>query len=147
MSIAATVTVQGAKTNNNAAPGATNVGTLPCVATAVAPSHTEGNQVGCSTNLAGSERFISQTVTLSATGQQAVTAVATALPANSGREVCIKVVSSGTQTVFYGIAGVTTATGQELLPGEKFCAPVSNSSQFVVIAGGAGSTVSFEVYN
>ena len=147
VSIAATVSVQGVKSNNAVVPGATNIGTLPCVATTVAPAYTDTFQVGCSTNLVGSTRIISQTVTLSTTGQQAVTAVATALPANSGREVCIKVVSSGTQTVFYGIAGVTTATGQELLPGEKFCAPVSNSSQFVVIAGGVGSTVAFEVYN
>ena len=147
VSIAATVSVQGVKSNNAVVPGATNIGILPCVATTAAPAYTDTFQVGCSTNLVGSTRTISQTVTLSTTGQQAVTAVATALPANSGREVCIKVVSSGTQTVFYGIAGVTTATGQELLPGEKFCAPVSNSSQFVVIAGGAGSTVAFEVYN
>lgn len=142
-----TVTVQGAKSNNNTAPGATNVGTLPCIANAAAPTWVEGNQVLCSSTLTGDTRIISKTVTLSTTGQQAVTAVATALPANAGREVCIKVVSSGTQTVFYGIAGVTTATGQEILPGEKFCAPVSNSSQFVVIAGGVGSTISFEVYN
>ena len=147
VSIAATVSVQGVKSNNTVVPGATNIGTLPCVATTSAPAYTDTFQVGCSTTLTGDIRVISKTVTLSATGQQAVTAVATALPANAGREVCIKVVSSGTQTVFYGIAGVTTATGQELLPGEKFCAPISNSSQFVVIAGGAGSTVSFEVYN
>ena len=147
VSIAATVSVQGVKTNNAVVPGATNIGTLPCVATTAAPAYTDTFQVGCSTTLTGDIRTISKTVTLSTTGQQAVTAVATALPANSGREVCIKVVSSGTQTVFYGIAGVTTATGQELLPGEKFCAPISNSSQFVVIAGGAGSTVAFEVYN
>ena len=146
-SITATVTTQGAKSNNTVVPGATNVGVLPCVATTAAPAYTDTFQVGCSTTLTGDTRVISKTVTLSATGQQAVTAIATALPANAGREVCIKVVSSGTQTVFYGIAGVTTATGQELLPGEKFCAPISNSSQFVVIAGGAGSTVSFEVYN
>lgn len=61
VSIAATVTVQGAKTNNSAAPGATNIGTLPCVAQAAAPSHTEGNQVGCSTTLGGGERVVSET--------------------------------------------------------------------------------------
>ena len=147
VSIAGTVSIQGVKSNNAVVPGANNNGTLPCVATAAAPAYTDTFQVACSITLTGDTRVISKTVTLSTTGQQAVTAVATALPANSGREVCIKVVSSGTQTVFYGIAGVTTATGQELLPGEKFCAPISNSSQFVVIAGGAGSTVAFEVYN
>ena len=55
-SITNTVTVQGAKTNNNAAPGTNNIGTLPCVATAAAPSYTEGNQVGCSTDLSGNLR-------------------------------------------------------------------------------------------
>jgi hypothetical protein len=51
-----TVAVQGGKTNNNAAPGATNVGTLPAVANASAPSHTEGNQVSLSADLAGALR-------------------------------------------------------------------------------------------
>lgn len=51
-----TVTVAGAKTNNNAAPGATNVGTLPGVATAAAPTYIEGNQVALSTDLTGALR-------------------------------------------------------------------------------------------
>ena len=51
-----TVTVAGNKTTNNAAPGATNLGVLPAVAEAAAPSFTEGNQVGLSTNLAGALR-------------------------------------------------------------------------------------------
>lgn len=55
-SITNTVTVQGAKTNNNAAPGATNVGTLPGVATNAAPSYSEGNQVALSTDLTGALR-------------------------------------------------------------------------------------------
>jgi hypothetical protein len=51
-----TFTVAGGKTNNNAAPGATNVGTLNAVATAAAPSFTEGNQVALSVDLAGALR-------------------------------------------------------------------------------------------
>lgn len=47
---------QGNKTNNNAAPGATNLGTLSAVANAAAPSFTEGNQVTLSTDLAGALR-------------------------------------------------------------------------------------------
>jgi len=50
--------VAGAKTSNNAAPGATNVGALVGIATAAAPSLTEGNQVGLSTDLAGNQRTI-----------------------------------------------------------------------------------------
>ncbi len=55
-SITNTVTTAGGKTNNNAAPGATNVGTLGCVANASAPSWTEGNLVGCSADLSGAQR-------------------------------------------------------------------------------------------
>lgn len=50
------VGVAGTKTNNNAAPGATNLGVLPAVATTAAPAHTEGNQVGLSTDLTGALR-------------------------------------------------------------------------------------------
>jgi len=81
------------------------------------------------------------------TGQQAVTAVATALPSNAGRIVCVRVIDTGTQTVAYGPSGVTTATGQQLVPGEGICRPLDNSNRIFVIAGGAGSTVGFEVYN
>lgn len=48
----------GTKTNNNAAPGATNFGTLPVVANAAAPSWTEGNQVGLSSDLGGNTRVL-----------------------------------------------------------------------------------------
>lgn len=48
----------GTKTNNNAAPGATNFGTLPGLANAAAPSYTEGNQVASSLDLAGNTRVI-----------------------------------------------------------------------------------------
>jgi hypothetical protein len=52
--------VQGGKTNNNAAPGATNVGTLPAVANAAAPTWTEGNQVGLSVDLSGNQRVVTR---------------------------------------------------------------------------------------
>lgn len=55
-SITNTVTVAGAKTNNNAAPGATNVGALTGLANAAAPSWSEGNLVALSTDLAGALR-------------------------------------------------------------------------------------------
>lgn len=56
VSVAATVNVQGAKTNNNAAPGATNIGTLPGIANAASPSFTEGNQGALSFDLKGNLR-------------------------------------------------------------------------------------------
>lgn len=48
--------VAGGKTNNNAAPGATNFGVLNGIANASAPTWTEGNQVGASYDLSGAQR-------------------------------------------------------------------------------------------
>jgi len=48
--------VSGSKSNNNAAPGSDNIGAFVGVATAAAPSYTEGNLVGLSTDLAGNLR-------------------------------------------------------------------------------------------
>lgn len=48
--------VTGSKTNNNAAPGATNFGILPTVANAAPPSYTEANQTALSMDLAGNLR-------------------------------------------------------------------------------------------
>lgn len=50
--------VTGTKTNNNAAPGATNLGTLPAMATAAAPAYTEGFQTALSTDLYGNLRSL-----------------------------------------------------------------------------------------
>lgn len=51
-------TVVGGKTNNNAAPGATNFGALSGIANAAAPTWTEGNLVLSSTDLHGSTRVL-----------------------------------------------------------------------------------------
>jgi len=51
-----TLTVSGNKTNNAAAPGATNIGALVALANAAAPSWTEGNEVLLSTDLSGNLR-------------------------------------------------------------------------------------------
>lgn len=48
--------VSGDKTNNNAAPGATNVGALDALANAAPPTWTEGNQVAHSVDLTGNLR-------------------------------------------------------------------------------------------
>jgi len=45
--------VTGGKSNNGGVPGATNLGVLPAVANAAAPTYTEGFQVALRTNLAG----------------------------------------------------------------------------------------------
>jgi hypothetical protein len=46
----------GNKTNNNAAPGATNFGDLPCIANAATQTWTEGDQVAESCDLSGRQR-------------------------------------------------------------------------------------------
>jgi hypothetical protein len=46
----------GGKTHNNAAPGATNIGVLPALANASAPTFTEGDQVLLSVDLSGNLR-------------------------------------------------------------------------------------------
>lgn len=48
--------VTGIKTNNNAAPGATNIGALVGIANVAAPTYTEGDQVLLSTDLTGAVR-------------------------------------------------------------------------------------------
>lgn len=48
--------ISGNKSNNTAGPGSTNLGVLPAVANAAAPSYTEGNQVALSTDLSGAVR-------------------------------------------------------------------------------------------
>lgn len=50
--------VAGAKTSNNAAPDGTNVGVLPAIANAAAPTYTEGDQVLLSTDLSGNLRTL-----------------------------------------------------------------------------------------
>lgn len=54
--ITGTVTVAGAKTNNNTAPGATNLGVLPAIANAATQTWTEGDQVLESVDLSGNLR-------------------------------------------------------------------------------------------
>lgn len=53
-----TLTVAGAKTNNSAVPAATNLGVLPGIANAAAPTYTEGNQVLSSIDLTGNTRVV-----------------------------------------------------------------------------------------
>lgn len=67
-SITNNVNVIGTKTNNNAAPGATNVGALVGIANAAQQSWTEGDQVLLSTNLKGSVRNIIQDAALNDRG-------------------------------------------------------------------------------
>lgn len=82
-----------------------------------------------------------------ATGQQAVTGTAAVLPTVSASRVCIKVLTGGTQIVYFGITGVSTSTGQELSPGDAWCGALSNVNKLFVIAATTGSTVAYDALN
>ena len=81
------------------------------------------------------------------TGQQAVTATAAVLPTQAAKNVCIKTLIAGTQAVYYGPAGVTISTGQELSAGDASCMALDNVNRIFVIAGGTGSTVAWQALN
>jgi hypothetical protein len=75
-SITNTITAAGNRTNNNAVPGATNLGVLGVLANAAPPTWTEGNLVALSSDLSGGLRVASHAVTLASTtitGSVAVT--------------------------------------------------------------------------
>lgn len=73
----------GGKTNNNAAPGATNLGALIAVANAAAPTWTEGNEVLASVDLAGNQRVIAVRATTPAQSSVAGNASSVSLLASN----------------------------------------------------------------
>ena len=89
---------------------------------------------------------------LLATGQQAVTTSAVALPsvsagAGDGIEVILSALKANAASVFYGPAGVTDATGAELPPGASVKFRISNLDLIFVIAAATGNSVSWAVTN
>ena len=116
------VTVLGNKTNNNAAPGATNVGVLPCVATAVAPTHTEGNQVGCSGNLSGATRVINESSIATANNDGACASGAasfTAIVSNASRTwLAVWASPANTDDVYLKLGATATAADARFAPGQ-----------------------------
>jgi hypothetical protein len=136
--------VQGTKTNNNAAPGATNIGALTCIANAVAPTNTEGNQTLCSEDL---------------TSNQRVTGEATADTTNSARDCVILSTASTNATNCKNAAGNeygfdlynTTTTVYYLRIYNLSTAPTCSSATGFIrsipvvpasASGGVGSTIS-----
>jgi len=116
------VTVLGNKTNNNAAPGATNVGVLPCIATAVAPSSTEGNQTGCSKNLGGAQRVIEQNFISTANNDGACASGAvsfTAIASNASRTwLAVWASPANTDDVYLKLGAVATNADARFAPGQ-----------------------------
>ena len=108
--------ILGTKTNNNAAPGATNFGTLPALANAANPSWTEGNQVALSVDLTGYNR--------TNLGRWNGTALGT--PTNFGTSPGAVIAGSVNSSLFIGTTVATAA---------------SAGIQKVGISGNAGASV------
>lgn len=121
-SITNPVTVLGNKTHNNAAPGATNVGTLPCIATAVAPTNTEGNQTSCSQNLNGAQRTIEQNFISTANddGSCPSGAASFTVAASNASRTWIAVWGSpaNTDDVYIKLGTTATAADARIAPGQ-----------------------------
>jgi hypothetical protein len=125
-SITNPVTVAGDKTNNNAAPGATNVGVLPCIATAAAPSSiegsTEGNQVGCSTNLSGATRVINESSIATANNDGACASGAasfTVAASNASRTwLAMWASPANTDDVYIKLGATATSADARFAPGQ-----------------------------
>ena len=112
--------VSGNKSNNNAAPGATNIGALGYIANAAAPSYTEGNLVLGSLDLSGNQRVsapalnVAQGATLGTnTGPMVQGSVATAAPTyTTGQISPLSLTTAGSvRSDTNSIAGVTITTG------------------------------------
>jgi hypothetical protein len=108
--------ILGTKTNNNAAPGATNFGTLPSIANAANPLWTEGNQVALSVDLAGYQR--------ANVGKWGGTALGT--PTNFGTTPGAVIAGSVNSSLFIGTTVATAAAA---------------GIQKVGISGNAGASV------
>jgi hypothetical protein len=80
-------------------------------------------------------------------GQQSVTATASALASNSAKNVCVKALAENAINVYVGPSGVTSSTGMELAPDESICMPVSNTNLIYVVASSTGASVSWAATN
>jgi hypothetical protein len=151
VSVAATLTVQGAKTNDGAAPGATNIGTLPAVATAAAPTYTEGRQVAASTDLAAAIRMRTANALTAASPTAATVGVASAqaVAANAVRRGLLLVNNSiNTISCAFGAAAVLSS-GLTLESGAAY---TMNEYSFHVgavncIASAASSNLSIQEFS
>jgi hypothetical protein len=102
--------VVGTKTNNNAAPGATNVGALPALANAAAPAWTEGNLVAGSVDLVGNLRARTPETTIVVTATALVNTASTATLAAAGAGL-FHYITRIELVKLYAVLGVAAAAG------------------------------------
>jgi hypothetical protein len=146
-------TVTGTKSNNAVVPGATNLGVLPAVATAAAPTYTESFQVALSTDLSGALRVSSSGGGTSSTFGAAFPATGTASGWSDGTNMqgarvfdedtgggtqyvagaSIRFAGAGGSTEAAAGAGVTTAsTLRCVLPTDQTAIPATQSGTWNV---------------
>jgi hypothetical protein len=128
-------TVSGAKSNNAVAPGSTNLGVLPAVANAAAPTYTEGNQVLLSTDLSGRLRTLNTQI-----GTWNVT-VNTALPAGTNS---IGTVVLGAGAAAVGSVSVSNFPATQPVSGTVTAAPLKGTltdRSGTIAAGGTAQTL------
>jgi len=93
--------VSGDRTNNTAVPGSTNIGALVAIATAGAPSYTEGYLVGLSTDLSGALRVTGSLSVGGTTDNSAFTAgTSTGTPAMGFYHSTVDSVTDGRAAAF-----------------------------------------------
>jgi hypothetical protein len=85
-----------------------------------------------------------------ATGQQAVTGTAMALPNQRSGVTCVKADPNNTSpaVIYVGLSpSLTTSNGYGLGASESVCTSASNLNTFYVIASGTGATVDWITFN
>lgn len=131
------VLTQGAVTT--AAPTYTTAQTSPLSLTTAGLLRVDASGATVPTSAGGLGTFFA--------GQQAVTATAVALPANTSKQVCVKALVGNGLTVYLGPSGTLISTGMELAAGDVQCLSVSNSNLIFVVSSSTGSSVSFDGLN
>lgn len=79
--------------------------------------------------------------------QVAVTASAVALASNPCKQVTVKALVGNTIAVYIGPAGISTATGYELIAGDSITVAVSNTNLLHLIASTTGASISWIAVN
>lgn len=77
-------------------------------------------------------------------GQQTATGTAAALNGGTSRPlktICVKALHANTGTVYLGGAGVTTATGMELIADQSWCADVTDATVIFLVGTGSVSWI------